>query len=115
MLMKLFSKPSHQPYLALRAPAHKMIKRKHLPPIEKLQNTITSTSALVSSWAFSESGRQKAGSQIPRGPSIAEFIREVSDEIKQLQPIIKGLNTFFKPKVVKYNGYNNVPGGHEAV
>ncbi|WP_298863804.1 hypothetical protein [uncultured Sulfitobacter sp.] len=90
MLMNLLGKSNHLPYLALRAPAQKMIRRKQLPSIEELRNTISKGSALVSSWAYAESGRKKAGSRIPRGPSIEEFLSEVSEEIRLVQPITKG-------------------------
>jgi hypothetical protein len=36
MLMNLLGKSNHRPYLALRAPAQKMIRRKQLPSIEEL-------------------------------------------------------------------------------
>ncbi|MBM1631942.1 hypothetical protein JQV27_03780 [Sulfitobacter mediterraneus] len=90
MLLNLLRKPKHKPYLALRAPAEKMIRRKQLPPVEQLRNTISGGSALMTSWAYSESARKKAGSQIPRGPSMAEFLGEISREIGSVQPVVKG-------------------------
>ncbi len=90
MVLGLFSKQSHTPYLALQAPAQKMIRKKRLPPVDKLQSEISIAAARVLSWSVATNKRKGTPAYLPPKPDMASLLAELNHEIAKVQPIKKG-------------------------